>query len=491
MANLDSAAPPSSDAGLHAGAVDPATDDLGALAATLAAGIEQATCDADCVIIVPPFSDVTLPALGPHLLQAAAEARGMRVRILYASLIFAALVGLDAYQGICEDRTDAQVEGRAQGPQFPGERVFARLAHGVDGLTAARSRVSAGTPLPILAGAERLTDLFCTLVAEGLATSGCRIVGLTSSFQQTNASFALLRAIKAARPDTVTLLGGANCEACMGAELLRQGEGVLDHVFSGESDHTFPRALERLLAGVRPLEPLIAGEPVFTLDDSPPPDFRDYFAQLASFVPEFDLKLSWLTYETSRGCWWGQKHHCTFCGLNGQTMAFREKSTAKVVAELKALSAGAPTTRVAMADNIMPHRYHATLVPALKAAELPLSIFYEQKANLSLDQVKALGDAGVRSIQPGIEALATPSAQADPQGRVRGPEHLAPALRTSPGDLRRLEHPMRHPGRRRSGLRIHAEDHAAYPASQPADRRVPHQYRPVQSLFRSERGLRH
>lgn len=30
-----------------------------------------------------------------------------------------------------------------------------------------------------------------------------------------------------------------------------------------------------------------------------------------------------LLYEASLGCWWGEKHHCTFCGLNGTTMKFR------------------------------------------------------------------------------------------------------------------------------------------------------------------------
>ena len=34
--------------------------------------------------------------------------------------------------------------------------------------------------------------------------------------------------------------------------------------------------------------------------------------------------------ETSRGCWWGMKHHCIFCGLNGKQMAFQDKSPDRV-----------------------------------------------------------------------------------------------------------------------------------------------------------------
>lgn len=34
---------------------------------------------------------------------------------------------------------------------------------------------------------------------------------------------------------------------------------------------------------------------------------------------------SLLVLEGARGCWWGEKHHCTFCGLNGSLMKFRSK----------------------------------------------------------------------------------------------------------------------------------------------------------------------
>jgi magnesium-protoporphyrin IX monomethyl ester (oxidative) cyclase len=61
------------------------------------------------------------------------------------------------------------------------------------------------------------------------------------------------------------------------------------------------------------------------LDGLPYPTFDDYFAQLrtTSFAKRV---LPALVMETSRGCWWGAKHHCTFCGLNAEGMAFRSKS---------------------------------------------------------------------------------------------------------------------------------------------------------------------
>jgi hypothetical protein len=60
-----------------------------------------------------------------------------------------------------------------------------------------------------------------------------------------------------------------------------------------------------------------------------------------------------------------------------------------------------------MTDNIMPHEYLRTLLPRL-SKELPgLNIFYEQKSNLSFEDVLALKRAGVHTIQPGIEALSS------------------------------------------------------------------------------------
>ena len=55
----------------------------------------------------------------------------------------------------------------------------------------------------------------------------------------------------------------------------------------------------------------------------------------------------------------------------------------------------------------MPRSYFKTLLPRL-ATELPgIQVFYEEKSNLTLDQVEALRKAGVCDIQPGIEALSS------------------------------------------------------------------------------------
>ena len=109
--------------------------------------------------------------------------------------------------------------------------------------------------------------------------------------------------------------------------------------------------------------------------------------------------------ETSRGCWWGERMHCTFCGLNGATMAFRSKSAPRALAELTHLAARHPGCDIQVVDNILDLKYFKTLLPELAERKLNVSLFYETKSNLKKDQVRLLRDAGVMTIQPGIESF--------------------------------------------------------------------------------------
>ena len=62
----------------------------------------------------------------------------------------------------------------------------------------------------------------------------------------------------------------------------------------------------------------------------------------------------------------------------------------RVIDELATLRAAHPSRRVAMTDRVMPHAYFRTLIPRLRSEVPGLDIFYEQKANLSLEKVLAL-----------------------------------------------------------------------------------------------------
>ena len=105
------------------------------------------------------------------------------------------------------------------------------------------------------------------------------------------------------------------------------------------------------------------------LDNLPIPDYSDYFEQLAVSPIEAEISPSVLI-ETSRGCWWGAKHHCTFCGLNGDTMGFRSKSPRRVIDELVYLRQRYGVTKVDSVDNILDLRYTTEVFPELKRTQL-------------------------------------------------------------------------------------------------------------------------
>jgi ribosomal peptide maturation radical SAM protein 1 len=62
---------------------------------------------------------------------------------------------------------------------------------------------------------------------------------------------------------------------------------------------------------------------------------------------------------------------------------------------------------IEMVDNILDMHYFRDLIPELKKRSLKLGLFYETKANLTREQVHALHEAGIHTIQPGIESFST------------------------------------------------------------------------------------
>jgi ribosomal peptide maturation radical SAM protein 1 len=271
-------------------------------------------------------------------------------------------------------------------------------------------------PHPAGAGPDRALLAHCLAA---IPWSAYAIVGFTSTFEQNIASLALAQRIKQRHPEIAIVFGGANWEGEMGLALHRCFPFV-DYVCSGEADESFAALVERLLRRRSPrrgdVPPGVvyrrdghslmrpAAPPLRALDELPIPEFAAYFADLerstvaAGVVPT-------LLFESSRGCWWGAKSHCTFCGLNGGSMAFRSKRPARVLDEIRALTRRWGIDMIEAVDNILDMSYFAAVLPALAADPHRLSLFYEVKANLKREHVELLHAAGVDRIQPGIESL--------------------------------------------------------------------------------------
>lgn len=367
-----------------------------------------------------PFSLAHFPNLALGLLKPAVEAAGMACDVRYFSLEHTALLGADAHAAISDVRSyKAQV----------GEWVFAGAAAGTpDAPGEAYLTEVFQAEFPELYQPHRILAFLSARAGAGGFVEACYrnvdwhaydVVGFTSSFQQSMASLALARRIRADHPDIFIMIGGANCQDEMGAEMHRQYP-FLDAVCQGEGDRAFPELLRRLgtgesLQGIdgmvvrtqgRTIVPARSTDSVTDLDTLPRPDFDAFFDQHAALGLSERYPTA-VVFETSRGCWWGAKQHCTFCGLNGVTMSYRAKSQARAFNELDWLVRRHGTRDVANADNILEMRYFDDFVPRLEASGLDLLVFYETKANLKPWHWSALGRAGIRKVQAGIESLET------------------------------------------------------------------------------------
>lgn len=247
------------------------------------------------------------------------------------------------------------------------------------------------------------------------------VVGFTSSFQQSVASAALCKRIKELHPHVVTLIGGANLEGEMGEELMR-ALPMFDLAVTGEADRAFPELLITLSEGREvdsvqgvlcrkdgAVVPACAQPPFEMLDELPAPNYEEFFERgdALGIVPKNERFAEGIPFESSRGCWWGAKHHCTFCGLNGSTMGFRAKSPDRVRTELAELVKRYRNYRLYAVDNIVDFSYLKTLFPRLIEDGADYNLFYEVKSNLTRAQLKMLSLAGVSRIQPGIESLSS------------------------------------------------------------------------------------
>jgi len=363
----------------------------------------------DALLMVPPFADLYRPALSVHLLQAVAERAGLRVRILYANLLFAILGGESLYNTACSGHFG----------WMWGERLFAATAFGLPplGYRTEELRKQIGSlengqdgeaVFEQLVALERQVGPFCADLGTRFAALRLRLAGVTSTYHQTAAGCALLAQVKRAQPTVITAMGGANCEDEMARGIASLGAPI-DYIFSGECEAAFPDFLRRVVTGQPlPADRIVRGEACRDLDSLPEPSFEDYFAQLDNALPSCRAdKEVWLPYESSRGCWWGARQHCTFCGLNDEIMAFRQKSPEQMIAGARRLLLHYPTRRLGMIDNILPHSYFRTVLPRLAKELPPVQIFYEAKSNLNLEQVQLMRRAGIVQIQPGIESLSS------------------------------------------------------------------------------------
>jgi magnesium-protoporphyrin IX monomethyl ester (oxidative) cyclase len=248
------------------------------------------------------------------------------------------------------------------------------------------------------------------------------VVGLTTMFAQTVPAVALAKMIKDRNPGAVILLGGSNVETSMGAVLAAEVPS-LDYVFSGPSLVSFAGfldcVLEDRIADIASIRGVITRDNCTLpqvrfgvgrdrdINDYVPLDYDGFATAMRDaedMVAEGKLEPT-LFFETSRGCWWGARSHCTFCGLNDETIGFRQMEPDLAVSQFEWLFSFHPQFKHYMCtDYILPRNYPAEVFPRIDAPD-DASVFYEIKLPLSETYMQTLATARVNRVQAGIEAV--------------------------------------------------------------------------------------
>jgi len=366
-----------------------------------------------------PFALADRPSIQCGLLKAGLIRAGHEVDVHYLNLELATEIGADAYKTISQLRAD----------QFLGEWLFSVAAFGYrsdesDYLAACPSLSDTcrelGWDFDYLCRLRN--EIFPGLLdqwAKKIAWKRYAVVGFTCTFEQNTPAFALARRIKKKHSKIITVFGGANFDGGMGEEYLK-ALPFIDYVVVGEGDVSFPQLIDRIASGTagtgvpgvigRGGGKLVSGgtgASVSNLDGLPDPNYDEYFETLFRLGRERVIgdRPPMLLVETARGCWWGEKHHCTFCGLNANGMQFRSKPPARVRDELRRLSSRYKIVNFEAVDNIMDLSYLDQLCEPLTEQRSDYQIFYEVKANLTPAQLRKMARAGITAIQPGIESL--------------------------------------------------------------------------------------
>ena len=370
-----------------------------------------------------PWQSVKSPSIALGILSEVARRDGHVVEEIHASLRWADFI-LERTGGAFTPRDYMRVSEEGTYFYGLGEWVFTPALYGVDGYHDAeysaflRRRGLHEDEIEEARGLQQHSRAFVYQIADEIAASAPDVVCLTTTFMQNVASLALARRLKAIAPALPIVMGGSNCDGEQG-KAMHRAFSELDYVVYGEGERPL-RALLAALEGRARIEDVptlcrrVDGASVVTPppaafippDEVPAPNYDGYFAQFAQSTTQQYVHPR-LVLEFSRGCWWGEKHQCTFCGLNGSGIAFRSKSPEVVVREIVEAVSRYACLDIMVVDNILDMRYFRTVVPELAKLPWDIHLFHEIKSNLSSMQVRALAEARVQHVQPGIESLSS------------------------------------------------------------------------------------
>jgi ribosomal peptide maturation radical SAM protein 1 len=383
----------------------------------------QNLCSSEKIVLLSmPWSEIGQPSAALGILSAICKEEKIPAATLYPALDMGVLSGPDL------------VYTMAHNDDFfgLGEHLFACDLFGANTLNSDqfieafyKEAPASAESAPQMSRMKQIRDevvpAFLDRAQKRVLDEKPTVVGFTAPFNQVMASLALARRLKRACPEIQIIVGGACFDSEMGREYHRSFGDILDHVFLGEADESFREYLRRRRAGesCRGIPGVtyweagqvqcIPGQPLADLNLSPMPDYDGYFAEKERLKQEYgmDFFVNYLPFESSRGCWWGQKQHCVFCGLNEELIKFREKDVERVVSEIISLSRKYRTISLLATDWILSRKSRRSIFQRLRDYHVDIQLTYATRSDMPKEEIALMKEAGVVTLVPGIESFST------------------------------------------------------------------------------------
>lgn len=361
-----------------------------------------------------PWMSPALPSIQLATLASALAREGLASEVHELYVDYAARIGLNLYNYL------SNLLGFL--PEWVFSRHYYGPEHGDDLSEMIAQRPFADGPWAelgdaILAALEPVTKSYVDDMMDSVDWSRYDVIGFSLTISQLGASMAFARRLKLRHPEVKIVFGGSQCAGPMGRSILRICPYV-DAVVHVEGELVLCDLVRRLrggqdLAGLPGVSfrgadgGVVSGSPAGLYRETQerlPLSYDAYFLRLARLGLS-DKMRPWIPFEGSRGCWYGQKVQCTFCGLH-EIMEFRAWDSGAVLSELERLYQRYGIGRFYAMDLILPRDYLRTLLPEIAGqGRSDWTFFWEIKANMRREELETLAAAGVRWIQPGIESL--------------------------------------------------------------------------------------
>ncbi len=345
---------------------------------------------------------IQLAALRSYLLKKGEGRFQVDCHHLYVAI--AGVIGIDLY-------------GRIARSGWAGEALFAALLFPEKKAEAARLfrselRGHGRGGVPDFSALMADIRSCCDAWVAGIDWQHVALAGFSLCFNQLLASLYLAGSLKEKTANLPIVFGGTSCAGAVGRSLVERFEQI-DYLVDGEGEGPLLALCQHLKGGQGAVPGRIitstgrdenGKSPYATsLDDLPIPDYQPYFKEIKKTFADLPFQPT-LPIEFSRGCSW---QRCTFCNLNLQWRGYRCKQSARMLAEVRELSATNDALHFAFTDNVLPAPAMDEFFRAMAAAPTDMTFFGELRATTSLERLTGYRNGGLRTVQVGVESLST------------------------------------------------------------------------------------